>query len=204
MNLGIHIRCTKRWGPNGCNRLEATGCFCLNYIYTFANKFLWGILFGTALKFLLTLVFYVRNDLSILVGYRKPATKVALLRLIANNTKRMFSNPVVWRKTDEKDGIHVIYINGPVVCFNSMAMNREIERIPASAQKVQFFFGPGVALIDHTSVTNLIAFSTTMKLRRNVEVELLGFDLMCRCSKDEACMRVANPLIQSRVAYTAA
>ncbi len=183
---------------------EQLAVFASTIIMTLATDLLCGLLFGTALKFLLTLVFYVRNDLSILVGYRKPASKMALLRLIANNAKRMFSNPVVWRKTDENEGVHVIYINGPVVCFNSMAMNREIERIPANAQKVQFFFGPGVALIDHTSVTNLIAFSTTMKLRRNVEVELLGFDLMCRCSKDEACMRVANPLIHARAASTAA
>lgn len=204
MHIGYKLCAPKRWARMAIIGWEQLAVFSSTIIMTLATDLLWGLLFGTALKFMLTLIFYVRNDLSILVGYRKPATKMALLRLIANNAKRMFSNPVVWRKTDEKDGIHVVYINGPVVCFNSMAMNREIERIPANAQKVQFFFGPGVALIDHTSVTNLIAFSNTMKLRRNVQVELLGFDLMCRCSKDEACMRVANPLIQSKAASIAA
>jgi len=204
MHIGFKLCGPKRWAKMAAIGWEQLAVFASTIVVTLATDLLWGLLFGTALKFMLTLVFYVRNDLSVLAGYKKPTSTLALFKLIANNAKRMFCSPVVFRKTDEKDQVHVIFINGPVVCFNSMAMNKEIEKIPANIQKVQFFFGPGVALIDHTSVTNLLAFSTTMKLRRNVDVELLGFESMCRCSKDEACMRVANPLIQARSASAAA
>lgn len=204
IHIGYKLCGPKRWARMSAIGWEQSVVFASTVFVTLATDLLWGLLFGTALKFMLTLVFYVRNDLCVRAGYRKPTSIGALFRLIVNNAKRMVANPVVWRKTDENEGIHVIYVNGPVVCFNSMAMNRELESIPNNIQKVQFFFGPGVALIDHTSVTNLLAFSTTMKLRRKVDVELLGFDLMCRCSKDDACMRVANPLIQSRPVSAAA
>lgn len=202
MHIGFKLCAPKRWARMATIGWEQIVVFASTIVVTLATDLLWGLLFGTALKFFLTLVFYVRNDLSHLFGYKRPKNGLAICRLIINNAKRLFANPVVWRRTDD-DGVHVIYMNGPVVCFNAMAVNSELEQIPDSVKKIQFFFGPGVALIDHTSVTNLLSFSSTMKIRKNVEVELLGFELMCRCSKDESCMRVANPLLHSRSLKTA-
>lgn len=203
MHIGFKLCAPKRWARMKAIGWEQLVVFASTIVVTLATDLLWGLLFGTALKFVLTLMFYVRNDLSFLFGYKRPVSSLSVFRLVVNNARRLFANPIVWRKTDE-NGVYVIYVNGPVVCFNAMAVNRELEGIPDTAKKIQLFFGPGVALIDHTSVTNMLAFASTMKLRRNVEVELLGFDLMCRCSKDESCMRVANPLLQGKVSKTAA
>ena len=100
-----------------------------------------------------------------------------------------FRNPVF--KREYVDGVYHLYMDKPLVCFNTMQLSEELDEIPADAKAVRVHLDERVALIDHTSSENLMHVIREYS-HSNVPVELVGLERMERLSGYHGCVRVAN------------
>src|SRR5262249_32000492 len=119
---------------------------------TLLTDLLWGIAFGIFVKLFVNLWFYA-------IGARRSAavngsTGHGMLQPVASVT-RQFRSPVVSR--GRKGSSYHIEFEGPLVCFNNLQVNTELERIPADATEVYLDL-THVPLVDHTSCENLLDF----------------------------------------------
>ena len=100
-----------------------------------------------------------------------------------------FRNPVF--KREYVDGVYHLYMDKPLVCFNTMQLSEELDEIPADAKAVRVHLDERVVLIDHTSSENLMHVIREYS-HSNVPVELVGLERMERLSDYHGCVRVAS------------
>lgn len=151
-------------------------------LVTLSSDLLWGLIFGTALKFLITVFYSIRNAIEL----HHNVSLASLSREIV----RMFKNPVSSHAT--MGDVHVVRFDGPVVCFNLSRVNHELSAVPTNCPKVQLYFTPEVGIIDHTSATMLMTFKADLE-RCGREVDLIGLEKMSMSSPTSSCMRHTVP-----------
>ena len=105
-----------------------------------------------------------------------------------------FRNPVF--KREYCDGVYHMYVDKPLVCFNTMQLSEELDEIPSDVKAVRVHLDERVALIDHTAAENLM-HAIKEYSHSNVPVEIVGLERLERLSHYDACVRVAAPVSQS-------
>ena len=103
-----------------------------------------------------------------------------------------FRDPVY--KREFCDGVYHMYVDKPLVCFNTMQLSEELDEIPADAKAVRVHLDERVALIDHTAAENLM-HAIKEYSHSNVPVEIVGLERLERLSHYDACVRVATPAV---------
>jgi hypothetical protein len=87
------------------------------------------------------------------------------------------------------EGDHHIYFEGPLVSFNLLHVNNELDRTPTSAKRVVLHLTDRVTVVDHTSCERLLHFVEECHRNGGARVELVGLDQMVRRSEFPSCMR---------------
>jgi len=155
--------------------------FAFTIVCTLATDLLWGIVAGVAAKFALNTYLYRRSLLDSEVTERQRST-------LFQGMYDFFANPV-WRRETVGDTYH-LYLNKPLVCFNTMRVSAELDQVPKSVKAVFLHLDPCVALIDHTSCDNLLGVVQEYS-HNNVPVEIVGLDSMRPLSEHRASTRVS-------------
>lgn len=160
---------------------EQLSIFTLTVVATLLTDLLWGIAIGVAAKFALNLFLYRR-------AMATSWPDLARLPLVGSMSN-LFRNPVC--RCELRGSDYHMYLDKPLVCFNTMLLSNELDRVPAEATAVFVHLNGRVGVIDHTSCENLMhvidAFS-----HNNVPVEIIGLDRMRRLSEYPACTRLAT------------
>ena len=99
-------------------------------------------------------------------------------------------------KREYNDGVYHMYVDKPLVCFNTMQLSEELDEIPSDVKSVQVHLDERVTLIDHTAAENLM-HAIKEYSHSNVPVEIVGIDHLEPLSHYDACVRVAAPTAQS-------
>jgi MFS superfamily sulfate permease-like transporter len=94
--------------------------------------------------------------------------------------RTLFRNPIVDRELVGNE--YHLTVDRPLVCFNSLALNRELSDIPPEATKVVLHIGNGVTLVDHTTCENLMNTVEEANRRGTVTIEISGWDRLWRRS----------------------
>lgn len=108
---------------------------------------------------------------------------------LSGSVRDFFRNPVSER--EYIDGVYHLYLDKPLVCFNTMQLSEELEEIPADVKAIRVHLSERVTVIDHTSSENLMHVIREYS-HSNVPVELVGLERMERLSQYEGCTRVAT------------
>src|SRR5262249_11803759 len=141
-----------------------------------------GIVVGVIAKFVLNLALYRRA-----MAISQPAeTRPSLLR----NALDFFQSPVRKRELIGTD--YHLYLDKPLVCFNSMKLSKELDMVPSETKAVYVHLNRQVGVIDHTSCETLMHVVQEFS-HNNVPVEIIGLDQMRPLSEYPACTRLATP-----------
>jgi MFS superfamily sulfate permease-like transporter len=89
----------------------------------------------------------------------EPVGRAALRWL--NQGIELFRNPVV--KRGAVGGTYHLFFGRPLVCFNALHLERELERIPGGISTVALHITDLVTLIDHTTAAALLDFVEDFK-----------------------------------------
>jgi MFS superfamily sulfate permease-like transporter len=160
--------------------------FAITIVSTLMTDLLWGIIIGTSAKFILNLVLYRQSAAMMQPSVVAPSLPKAVTEF--------FSNPV--QKSERTGESYHVYLNKPLVCFNSMRLSEEIDRIPEDVKEIFFHLSENVAVIDHTSCENLMEMVEHFA-HKDVCVTIVGLDRMKRVSEYHACTHLATPLMTS-------
>lgn len=149
---------------------------------TLLTDLLVGIMVGVAANFVLNLLM-CRHAAT--AAAKNGAAEVSLSRCVLD----FFRNPV--SKREFVDGVYHLYMDKPLVCFNTMQLSEELDEIPADAKAVHVHLDERVTLIDHTSSENLMHVIKEYS-HTDVPVEIIGMERMQRLSGYHACTHVAS------------
>lgn len=164
---------------------EQLGIFTLTIIATLLTDLLWGIIIGVIAKYVLNMVLYRYAMAVAATGDTTPTLTRSMLEF--------FCNPVQRRELRGSD--YHLHLDKPLVCFNSMKLSEELDRVPAEAKAVFVHLNGKVGLIDHTSCENLMRVIQDFS-HNDVPVHIVGLDRMKRLSEYHACTHVAaTPLV---------
>ncbi len=105
----------------------------------------------------------------------------------------MFRDPVV-KSATVGDTYH-LYFGRPMVCFNSLQLNRELSLVPPSAKAVCLHVTDLVTLIDHTTASILLEFVEDFKRSGQGIATIVGLDKLKARSHAGAAMRVSAPVL---------
>lgn len=159
---------------------EQLAIFSFTIVCTLATDLLWGIVAGIGAKFLLNAYLYRRSiNESGIPDELKPS--------FVQGLSDFFANPVS-RREMIGDAYH-LYLNKPLVCFNSMHVSTEVDKVPQEARAVHIHLNPSVALIDHTSCDNLLSVVQEFS-HNNVPVDIDGLEDMRSLSHHHASTRL--------------
>ena len=157
--------------------------FSFTIAVTLLTDLLYGIAAGVFASFILNTLF-CRHAIAV-------AKSVGVKNLSLGSCMRdFFRNPVCNREYCE--GVYYIYIDKPLVCFNTMQLSEELDEIPSDVKAVRVHLEERVALIDHTAAENLMHVITEYS-HSNVPIEIVGLERLERLSHYDACVRVAGP-----------
>jgi MFS superfamily sulfate permease-like transporter len=164
--------------------------FTATVLVTVTTDLLWGIAAGIVAKLLLeasiqATVVRGRSD-----GH-EPIGRAAR-RWLAQGTE-LFRNPVV--KSGAVGDTYHLYFGRPLVCFNSLHLERELEQIPAGVSAVALHITDLVTLIDHTTAAALLDFVEDFKRTGRGIAEIFGLDRLRGQSHAASCLRVAQPVL---------
>ncbi len=148
--------------------------FSVTVASTLALDLLWGIAIGTAVKLLLNL-WYV---LSAGRASHESAWSQAL---------RLFRSPV--NMTVISGDEYHVYFGGPLVCFNSLAVQQALENVPPGVSQMLLHIARPVCLIDHTTCENLLNFADNQNRLGVLQVQVLGLHAMRAASDHASAMR---------------
>ena len=145
---------------------EQFSIFTVTVVATLLTDLLLGIVAGVVAKFVINAVLYRRAAADGASGQAPSLFRIAT---------DFFGDPVSRREMRGNE-CH-LFLDRPLVCFNSMKLTAELDDVPPSATSVVVHLGPTVGLIDHTSSENLMEvvedFSHTDR-----PVTVVGFDDM--------------------------
>ena len=165
--------------------------FTFTVVATLATDLLWGIVAGVLAEFVLNLVLY-RYALTVAIP---DGTRPSWLRSMLD----FFRNPVTRREL-LGDTYHM-YLDKPLVCFNTMKLGQELDRVPAAAKTVYLHLEEQASLIDHTSFENLNHAIREFSYNK-IAVSLVGLDRMRNLSDYHASTHVATPHVAATPALS--
>ena len=157
--------------------------FTVTLAVTVCTDLLVGIGAGIATKLVMNLWF------SATAAVDTRPTHLAILAGI-KELPAHFSNPVT--KREQTAGEYHLYFGKPLVCFNALHLNRELEMVPANAKKVYLHITEAVLLIDHTSCDKLFHFVDERNRHGRTRVEIVGLDHLGRRSEYRTSMRLVH------------
>ena len=166
---------------------EQVVIFSFTIIVTLLTDLLVGIAAGVAANFVLSTLF-CRHAIS--TATASGVKNLSLTKCMGD----FFRNPVI--KREYCDGVYHMYVDKPLVCFNTMQLSEELDEIPSDVKSVQVHLDEHVALIDHTAAENLM-HAIKEYSHSNVPVKIIGIDHLEPLSHYDACVRVATPAAQS-------
>ncbi len=165
---------------------EQVVIFSFTIVATLLTDLLIGIAAGVAANFVLSTLFCRHAIQTAKTAGIKNLSLVGCIR-------DFFRNPV--RQREYCDGVYHMYVDKPLVCFNTMQLSEELDEIPSDVKAVEVHLEERVALIDHTAAENLM-HAIKEHSHSNVEVKLIGLERLERLSHYDACVRVASPVTQ--------
>jgi len=163
---------------------EQLGIFTFTIVATLMTDLLWGIIAGTIAKFAMN-TYFLRRSVN---ASGIPVTRRATL---FQGIYDFFANPV-WRREMVAGNYHM-YLNKPLVCFNSMHVSEELERIPTEAKAITIHLEENVALIDHTSCENLLS-AVQEYTRSGLPARVIGLEAMQPVSEYHSSVRMVRPI----------
>lgn len=166
--------------------------FSITVLTTLATDLLIGIFVGMGTKLLVSTAFNWASD--------HDQAQPGLQRLWWSFSS-LFRNPVV--RCEQTGDSYQVYFNGPLVCFNSLAVHGALAGIPASARNVQIHLMDGIPLIDHTSCDRLLKYVHEFKESGQGQIQVLGMARLFMRSHHESCMRVHMPSLSPDAASPA-
>lgn len=161
---------------------EQLSIFTLTVVATLMTDLLWGIVIGVVAKFVLNMFLY-RRAMAI-------SSPLVARPSLAQSMLAFFRNPVCNRELRGSE--YHLYLDKPLVCFNSMKFSSELDKVPGEATSVFVHLNGRVGVIDHTSCENLLN-AVEESSHNNVPVEIVGLDRMRRLSEYPACTHLATP-----------
>jgi len=156
---------------------EQIALYTLTILATLATDLLVGVLVGTAAK--LALLAWYGQKAAASAGRPTP-----LLAMLAD----FFRTPI-FELTMREDGSADIFLDRPLVCFNSYKLHEEISGLPDTVGTVHITLGPGVLVCDHTSIEGLITAT-----ERNLDVH--GLEEMRALSPHQASIHIVPAPLQ--------
>ena len=163
--------------------------YMVTIAFTLWHDLLIGIFAGMVVKLLLNILLTSRHVWS---RFGKPVGVGEFVRYSFQHLSQMFRNPVVRRET--VGGTYHLYFDRPLVCFNSIHLNRELEQVPVEAKEVRLHLGDNVAMIDHTSLDSILHYREEAARGNGLKVEVVGLEAMRKTSHAENSMRLAPVL----------
>ena len=165
--------------------MEQLAIFTFTVLVTLVTDLLWGIAAGVAAKFVLNLVLY--RQAIVATGTDEPRPS------LIQSALEMFRDPIGRREL--RNGRLHVYLDKPLVCFNTMRLSQELGQLPAEAQALTIHLNAqAVGLIDHTSCENLMDVVRDYS-DSEIPVEVVGLDDMKPLSDYHACTRVALAVV---------
>jgi MFS superfamily sulfate permease-like transporter len=157
---------------------EQLALFTITVVATLLSDLLIGIIVGVASKLLLNLAFMVRGMPFSQIIPRVPGLAMGLFR-----------SPVRSTISVDADTVKLVF-DGPLVCFNTLQVNRALGLIPKNTHHLYLEFKEHVSMIDHTSCENLVNFGEEFENSGRGDVHFEGMDLLTRLSPHETCTRI--------------
>jgi carbonic anhydrase len=165
--------------------MEQLAIFTFTVLVTLVTDLLWGIAAGVAAKFVLNLVLYRQAIAATGADEPRPS--------LIQSALEMFRDPIGRREL--RNGRLHVYLDKPLVCFNTMRLSQELGQLPAEAQALTIHLNAQtVGLIDHTSCENLMDVVRDYS-DSEIPVEVVGLDDMKPLSDYHACTRVALAVV---------
>ena len=164
--------------------------FATTVLVTVTTDLLWGSPPGSWRSSLLEVAIVARVERGNPDG-REPIGLT--LRRWLGETGELFRDPVV-RSVSSGDAYH-LYFGRPMVCFNSLHLNRELAAIPTGATSVVMHITDMVTLIDHTTATTLLEFVEGFKQSGRGIATIVGLDKLQARSHSDAAMRISEPVL---------
>ena len=161
---------------------EQLGLFTITVVSTLLTDLLWGIAIGVCANLALNFYLYRRALANLNHG--------AANRSWLQSLRDLFSDPV--HKKELVGDTYHLYLNRPLVSFNSLQLTAALENAPAEAKEVQVHFENKVPLVDHTACENLL-YSAEEYANKNIPVEFNGLHELSKFSHYSACTRMAMP-----------
>jgi MFS superfamily sulfate permease-like transporter len=164
--------------------------FTATVLVTITTDLLWGIAAGIVAKFLL------EASIQGTVVRGRPDGHEPFIRATGrwlSQAGELFRNPVVQRGT--VGDAHHLYFGRPLVCFNALHLEGELERIPSGASTVYLHITDLVTLIDHTTVATLLDFVEDFRRTGRGIAEIVGLDRLRGQSHASSCLRVHAPVL---------
>ncbi len=186
---GYRLCAPKVWKHVAQIGSEQLFVFTTTVLITVTTDLLWGIAAGIAAKLILEMVMVARVERGRPEGH-EPV--VMVVKRWLGETGELFRDPVV--KTVETGGAYHMYFGGPIVCFNSLHLHRELSLIPSGATSVTMHITELVTLIDHTTAVTLLEFVDNFQTTGRGIATIVGLDKMRARSHAEASMRVSAPI----------
>lgn len=185
IHIGYKLCEPKKWFYVASIGPEQLFIFASTIAVTLYTDLLWGLIFGMLAKLMLSWLYSLQSTLERHHGHGPVTFKTLYLELV-----KLFRNPVT--SHDTAGAVHKIRFNGPVVCFNALHVQNELNKVPSHCKHLRLYFAPSVGLVDHTSASNILAFQAECARMGHMRVEIIGLNLLKMHSKDESCMRHAH------------
>lgn len=166
---------------------EQLAVFGLTTAVTVSTDLLVGIFAGIGAKLLLNACFASSIDHALQAnGFVTSGQHTSFLAAMLS----MFKNPIT--KRELKGTEYHLYAGRPLVCFNALPFNHELENIPPEATSVKLHMDHGMTMIDHTTCDNLINRIEETNRAGNISMEIIGMDRLMRRSYYHTAMHTLD------------
>ena len=187
---GFKLCAPKVWKHIAHIGSEQLFVFATTVLITVTTDLLWGIAAGIVAKLVLEIAIVARVERDNPDGHESIVLK---LRRRLAETGELFRDPVV-RCVADGSSYHM-YFGRPMVCFNSLHLNRELSAIPQGTTGVFMHVTDMVMLIDHTAITTLLEFIENFKHSGRGIATIIGLDKLRARSNSKASMRISAPFL---------
>ena len=163
--------------------------FTTTVLVTVTTDLLWGIAAGIVAKLLLELAVVSKVERAGPQGFAFAGLPA---KRWLSGTGELFRDPVL--KTVSVGETYHMYFGRPMVCFNSLHLDRRLSQIPSAATAICMHITDLVTLIDHTTATMLLEFAENFRRAGRGVVTVNGLDKLRARSHADAAMRISAPV----------
>ena len=186
---GFKLCAPKVWKHVAHIGSEQLFVFTTTILVTVTTDLLWGIGAGVLAKLLLELAIVSRVERA---GPHGLAFAGLPVKRWLIKTGELFRDPVL--KTVTAGDTYHMYFGRPMVCFNSLHLDKALSGIPSGASAVCMHITDLVTLVDHTTAALLLEFVENFKGGGRGIVTITGLDTLRARSRAEAAMRISAPV----------